>query len=72
VVRVLSKEILRVRLRIPLLLIDKNSVKTFPQQRRIVGGVVSYAIRVVSKESRRLVLPLISRGFQKRLTCTTA
>jgi hypothetical protein len=32
-------------------------VKTFPRQRRILVGVVFYAIRVVSKESRRLVLP---------------
>jgi hypothetical protein len=28
----------------------------FPRQRRIVGGVVFYAVRVVSKEIRRLVL----------------
>jgi hypothetical protein len=29
----------------------------FPRQRRIAGGVFSYAIRVVSKESWPLVLP---------------
>jgi hypothetical protein len=41
---------------IPLSLLCNNSVKTFPRQRRIVGGVVFYAVRVVSKESRQLVL----------------
>jgi hypothetical protein len=44
----------------PLSLLDNNSVKTFPRERRIVGGVVFYAARVVSKESRRLVLPRTS------------
>jgi hypothetical protein len=39
-------------------LLVNNSVKTFPRKRRIVGGVVLYAIRVVLKESRRLVLPI--------------
>jgi hypothetical protein len=33
---------------------------TFPRLRRIVGDVVFYAVHVVSKESRRLVLPRIS------------
>jgi hypothetical protein len=41
-------------------LLCKNSVKTFPRQRRIVGGVVFYAVLDASKESRRLVLPRIS------------
>jgi hypothetical protein len=41
-------------------LLDNNSVKMFLRQRRIVGGVVLYAVRVVSKESRRLVLPRTS------------
>jgi hypothetical protein len=36
---------------------SNGSVKTFPRQRRIVGTVVLYAVPVVSKESRRLVLP---------------
>jgi hypothetical protein len=45
---------------IPLSLLGNNSVKTFPRQGRIVGRVVFYAIRVVSKESRRLVLPRTS------------
>jgi hypothetical protein len=45
--------------RISLSLIG-NSVKTFPRQRRIVGGVVFYAACVVSKESRLLVLPRTS------------
>jgi hypothetical protein len=38
-------------------LLDNGSVNTFPWQRRIIGGVF-YAVRVVSKESRRLVLPV--------------
>jgi hypothetical protein len=41
---------------IPLSLLGNNSVKTFPRQRRIVGGVVFYAVRVISKENGRLVL----------------
>jgi hypothetical protein len=51
---------------IPLSLLGSGSVKTLPrqrihtQQRRIVGLVVLYAVRVVSKESRRLVLPRTS------------
>jgi hypothetical protein len=32
------------------------SVNTFPRQRRIVGGIVFYAVNVLSKESRRMVL----------------
>jgi hypothetical protein len=43
----------------PLSLLD-NSVKTFPGQRRVVGGGFFYSVRVVSKESRRLVLPRTS------------
>jgi hypothetical protein len=47
--------------------------KMFPRQRRIVGGVVFYAVRVVSNQSRLLILPrtscnnilpLLSRSFQ--------
>jgi hypothetical protein len=45
VVRVLSKESLSVCL--PLLLLGNNLVKTFPRQRRIAGGIVFYAIRVL-------------------------
>jgi hypothetical protein len=41
---------------IPLSLLGKNSVKTFPRERKIVGGAVFYAVRVVSKERRRLIL----------------
>jgi hypothetical protein len=48
---------------IPLSLLGNNSVKTFPRQRRNVGGVVFYAAHVVSKESRRLVLPTTSCFF---------
>jgi hypothetical protein len=40
---------------IPLSLLGSNSVKMFPRQRRIVGGVVFYAVGVVSKENKRLV-----------------
>jgi hypothetical protein len=49
---------------ISLSLLRNSSVKTSPRQRRIVGGVVFYAIRVVSKESRRLVLPRTSTSFK--------
>jgi hypothetical protein len=45
---------------IPLSLLSNNSAKTFPQQRRIVGSLVFYVVRVVSEESRRLVLPRTS------------
>jgi hypothetical protein len=44
----------------PPTLLGNNSVKTFPLKRRMVGGVDVYAVRVVSKESRRLVVPLNS------------
>jgi hypothetical protein len=35
------------------------SVKTFPRQQNIVGSVVFYRVRVVSKESRILIFPRI-------------
>jgi hypothetical protein len=41
-------------------LLGNSSAYTFPRQRIIVGGVVFKPVRVVSKESRRLVLPRIS------------
>jgi hypothetical protein len=44
---------------ISLLLLSNYSVETFPLQQRIVGAIVSYAVRV-SKESRQLVLPRTS------------
>jgi hypothetical protein len=47
-----------------LSLLGKNSVKTFPQQRRIVEGIVFYAIHDVSKESRRLFIPGTSCLFK--------
>jgi hypothetical protein len=47
----------------PLSLLGNSLVKTFPRQRRIVGGVVFYAVHVVSKESRLLVLPETSFIF---------
>jgi hypothetical protein len=37
-------------------LLCKNSVETFPRQRRIVGGIVSNTVHVVLEESRRLDL----------------
>jgi hypothetical protein len=45
---------------IPLSLLGNNSVKTFPRQWRIVGGIVFYVVGVISEESRRLVLPRTS------------
>jgi hypothetical protein len=42
-----------------LSLLGNKSVKTFPRQRRIAGGVIIYAVRVVMKESGRLVFPRI-------------
>jgi hypothetical protein len=45
---------------IPLSLLGRSSVKSFQRQPRIVGGVVFYTVRVVSKESRTLLLPTIS------------
>jgi hypothetical protein len=42
-------------------LLGNGSVNTFPPQRRIVGGVAFYAVRVASKEIRLLALPRISR-----------
>jgi hypothetical protein len=46
---------------VPLSLLGKGSVNTFPLQRRIVGGVVFCAVHVILKESRPfselLVLP---------------
>jgi hypothetical protein len=44
----------------PLSLLGNNSVKTFPRQRRIVGGVVFCAVRIVAKESGRFILPRTS------------
>jgi hypothetical protein len=58
--RVISKENLWVCLCIPLSLLGNNSVKTFPWQQRIVGCIAFSAVRVVSKDRRRLVLPRTS------------
>jgi hypothetical protein len=46
---------------IPLSLLGNGSVNKFPWQRGIVLGVVFYVVRVVSKESRKSVLPRTSR-----------
>jgi hypothetical protein len=40
-----------------LSLLGNNSEMTFPQQQRFFGGVIFYAVSVVSKERRQLVLP---------------
>jgi hypothetical protein len=44
----------------PLSLLGNCLVNRFPRQRWIVGCVVLYAVRVVSKESRQSVLPRTS------------
>jgi hypothetical protein len=45
---------------IPLSLLGNNSVKILPRERRIIGGIVFYAVRVVSKDSSRTVVPKTS------------
>jgi hypothetical protein len=62
-VRVLTRESLWVCLCIPVSLLGKESVKMFLLQRRIFGDVFFYEVRVVIKESRRLVLPRTSCLF---------
>jgi hypothetical protein len=44
----------------PLLLLGNGSVKKFPPQQRIIGVVVFYKIRVLSRIRRWLVLPRTS------------
>jgi hypothetical protein len=61
--RIVERVCLWVCLCIPLPLLGNNSVYTFPGQRRIFGGVVFYAVLVVSKESNRLVLPRTSCNY---------
>jgi hypothetical protein len=46
----------------PLWLLGNSSVNTFPQG-IIIGGVVFYSVRFVSKEGRRLVIPKTSGCF---------
>jgi hypothetical protein len=57
--RVVERVCLWVCLCSPLSFLGKNSVKTSPRQRGIVGGVNFYAVRDVKKESTLLVLPRI-------------
>jgi hypothetical protein len=45
---------------IPISLVGSDWVKMFPWQQRIAGGVIFYAVHVVWKESRQLVLPRAS------------
>jgi hypothetical protein len=56
VIHILPKGSLWVSLCIPASFLCHNSVNTFPQQREIFGDIVFYAVRVVSKETWRLVL----------------
>jgi hypothetical protein len=53
---------------VPLSLLRNGSVKTFPRQQTIIGGFVSSTARVISKESRRLVLPTTFCNLVK-VTC---
>jgi hypothetical protein len=57
----------RVSVFVPLLSLLRNgSLNTFPQQQGIVGSIVFYEVRVVSKEIRRSVLPRNSCCFRGR------
>jgi hypothetical protein len=58
--RIVESLCLWVCLCIPLSLLGNNSVRKYPRQRRIVGGVDFYAVLVISKEIRGLVLPSTS------------
>jgi hypothetical protein len=58
--RIVGRVCLWICLCIPMSLLGNNSVKTFPRQPRIDGGVVFCAVRVVSEKRRRLVLPITS------------
>jgi hypothetical protein len=51
----------------PLSLLGNNSVKKFPRQRRIVGGVVFYAVVDARTVSRWLVLPRTSCSLSSAL-----
>jgi hypothetical protein len=59
-VPVVSKESLWVYPCSPLSLLSNASANTLPQQQKTFGGVVFYAVYVVSKESKQLVLPRTS------------
>jgi hypothetical protein len=48
---------------IPLPLLSNDWVNTLPRQQRNFGSVVYYAVRVVSMESMRLILPRTSCYF---------
>jgi hypothetical protein len=56
-------------LRILLSFLGNNSVETFPRQQRIFGKFVFYAVRIISKESRRPVLPRISCFYILFIKC---
>lgn len=52
-----------VGLYIPLSLLGNSSERTIPLQQRFFEGVIFYAVSVVSKERRQLVLPRSSCSF---------
>jgi hypothetical protein len=55
-----------------LSLLGNSSIMTFPRQRIIIVGVVFCAVRVVSKESRQLVLPRTScylKNIDEKCVC---
>jgi hypothetical protein len=53
---------------ISLSLLGNGYVNILTRQRRIFTGIIFYAVRVISKESRRLVLPRTSCNIT--LSCT--
>jgi hypothetical protein len=53
---------------IHLSLLGSNSEQTFPRQWRIVGGVVFYAVRVVSKENRQFFTELLVGNYDSYWT----
>jgi hypothetical protein len=52
------EKFLRICLFFPISLIGKGSMNTFPRQRRMSGDVILYAIPVVSKKNRRVILSI--------------
>jgi hypothetical protein len=71
--RIVERMCLWVCLCISLSLLGNDSVETFPRQWIIVGGIVFYAVRVVSYESKRLVLPrtsCLTTMYQSHRLCT--
>jgi hypothetical protein len=67
-IRIVGRVCLWVYLCISLMLLGNNSIKSFPQQRIIVGGIIFCTVCVVSKKSRRLILPRTSCFFHLQLS----